>query len=68
MQAPAAAHYLGISPSKLRGLSIPRRRDEGNVLYDIRDLDAWADNLPYEGENTWHEQSMADQAFGIAAE
>lgn len=48
MQAKAAAHYLGISESKLRGLSLPCKRDGGNVLYDRMDLDAWADRLPYE--------------------
>lgn len=68
MPAPAAAHYLGISASKLRGLSIPRRISQGNRLYDIRDLDNWADNLPIEGEQEWHEQQQADLAFGVAAE
>ncbi len=71
MPAATAAHYLGISASKLRGLSIPRRICKGNKLYDIRDLDNWADNLPIEGEQEWHErqeQLQADRAFGIAAE
>lgn len=45
----AAAEYLGISPSKLRMLDLPRRRSGGNVLYDRADLDHWADALPYEG-------------------
>ena len=68
MPATAAAHYLGISPSKLRQLEIPRRISGGNRLYDIRDLDLWADNLPLEGEQECLEQTLADRAFGIAAE
>lgn len=48
MKAPAAAHYLGVSPTKLRALNLPCKREGGNVLYDIRDLDAFADRLPYE--------------------
>lgn len=57
MQAKAAAHYLGISPSKFRGLDLPCKIDGGNALYDIADLDAYADNLPYKKEpenlNEW---------------
>lgn len=52
MKTKAAAHYLGISESKLRGLNLRPRRDGGNVLYDIRDLDDYADALPYEGQET----------------
>lgn len=48
MQARAAAHYMGVSPSKLRTLPIPRRVDGGNKLYDRADLDAYIDALPYE--------------------
>ena len=68
MKAQAAAHYLGVSTSKLQYLGIPRRISEGNKLYDIRDLDAWADNLPTEGQQECQKQTMADRAFGIAAE
>lgn len=50
MQAKAAAHYLGVSPSKLRSLDLPCKRDGGNVLFDRADLDAYADRLPYDGE------------------
>ncbi len=57
MQAKAAAHYLGMSPSKFYGLDLPCRIDGGNVLYDIADLDAYADKLPYKKEpenlNEW---------------
>jgi hypothetical protein len=48
MKTAAAAHYLGLSASKLRTLDLPCKREGGNVLYDIRDLDAFADRLPYE--------------------
>ncbi len=51
MQAKAAAHYLGLSPSKLRTLDLPCKRDGGNVLYDRTDLDAYADQLPYDGKD-----------------
>ena len=45
-----AAKYLGISPSTLRKLNIPRRVLGARRLYDRRDLDAFVDELPYEGE------------------
>ena len=50
MPAPAAAHYLGVSESKLRELDIPRRALGAKRLYHIADLDAYADALPIEGE------------------
>ena len=70
MQAPAAAYYLGISESKLKKLPIRRRISDGNRLYDIRDLDTWADNLPFDGEDQYQDldHNTADLAFGIAAE
>ena len=62
MQARAAAHYLGMSPSKLRTLDLPCKRDGKNKLYDRNDLDEYADKMPYgdevEGENS------CDAAFG----
>ena len=45
-----AAKYLGISKSTLRTLGISRRMLGGRRLYDRRDLDAFVDELPYEGE------------------
>lgn len=50
MKAKAAAHYLGLSESKLRGLDLPCKEDGGNVLYDRLDLDDYADRLPYAKE------------------
>lgn len=48
MPAPAAAHYLGLSESTLRNLGLPRKMMGAKRLYDRRDLDQWADSLPYE--------------------
>lgn len=48
MKLPMAAHYLGVSATKLRDLPIKRKKDGGNVLYDVNDLDDYADRLPYE--------------------
>lgn len=48
MPAPSAAHYLGVSESTLRALGLPRRVIGRKRLYDRRDLDRWADSLPYE--------------------
>ncbi len=53
-----AARYLGIGTTTLRGLGIKRRKLGGRRLYDRRDLDAFADALPYEGEGV---QDAADQ-------
>ena len=57
-----AAFYIGVSPSTLRGLSIPRRVLGRRRLYDRRDLDAFRDGLPYEDEN--REEESCDAAFG----
>lgn len=51
MQAKAAAHYLGLSTSKFRGLDLPCKQDGRNLLYDKQDLDAYADGLPYNNED-----------------
>lgn len=64
MQIKAAAHYLGISPTKLRSLGLPCKRDGGNALYDRADLDAWADRLPYDGRE---EANSCDNIFGGGA-
>ena len=57
-----AAFYIGVSPSTLRGLSIPRKALGRRRLYDRRDLDAFRDGLPYEDENREEESCAA--AFG----
>tara|TARA_Y100001951_G_C11037585_1_gene128419 strand:- start:164 stop:367 length:204 start_codon:yes stop_codon:yes gene_type:complete len=56
MPAPQAAHYLGVSESKLRALELPRKVLDGKRLYDRIELDAYADALATEGEtvaNGW---------------
>lgn len=68
--APQAAHYLGVSVSKLATLSIQRRVLGGKRVYDRNDLDAFADDLPYEvvekqpikGKDICDD---LDQAFGV---
>lgn len=42
-----AAHYLGVSKSKLLTLSLPRKELGSKRLYDRQDLDEFAANLPY---------------------
>lgn len=65
MQAKAAAHYLGVSPSKLRALDLPCKVSGGNKLYDRADLDAYADSLPYDGIQGGESScDQADAAFG----
>lgn len=55
LKAPDAAAYLGMGPTKFQELvregRIAQPRDvDGLVLWDIRDLDAFVDNLPRRGE------------------
>lgn len=59
---PAAADYIGVSRSTLRKLGIKRRVLGGKRLYDRIDLDAFADELSYEGESG--EGNTCDAAFG----
>jgi len=61
MPAPAAAHYLGVSPSTLRLLPIRRRALGAKRVYDKADLDAYADSLPYDGSS---EGNTCDAIFG----
>ncbi|MEJ2019456.1 MAG: hypothetical protein P8X51_14560 [Maritimibacter sp.] len=63
MQATAAAHYVGISVSKLYTLGLPRKMDGRNRLFEIRDLDRYIDALPYEDGSTTDGISVADAAF-----
>jgi len=62
MPAPQAAHYLGVSASTLRQLAIPRRRIGAKVLYDRRDLDAYADILPTDSDGSGG--NSCDAAWG----
>ena len=56
------ALYLGIGVTTMRGLGIRRKMLGARRLYDIRDLDAFRDGLPYEDEN--REEESCDAAFG----
>ncbi len=58
-----AARYLGIGKTTLRGLGLKRRKLGGRRLYDRRDLDAFADALPYEGEGGAGRKNTCDEAF-----
>lgn len=60
MPSPQAAHYVGVSESTLRSAGIPRRQLGGKRVYDRHDLDAFADNLPYERAR---EENTCDSAF-----
>jgi len=62
MPAPQAAHFLGVSESKLRTLQIPRRMLDGKRLYHRHDLVAYADALSVEGET---DTSQCDVIFGV---
>lgn len=65
LPAPEAAAYLGISPTMLRGLDIPRRMLGGKRVFDRLDLDAFASGLPYEGAQENQDRDECDAAFGI---
>jgi len=47
LPADQAAHYLGVSKSKLLMLSLPRKELGSKRLYDRQDLDDFAASLPY---------------------
>jgi len=70
LPSPAAAAYLGVSESMLRKLGIRRKEQGAKRLYDRTDLDAHADELPYEGQPDnadIEEQAVnaCDDAFGV---
>lgn len=67
MQAPEAARYLGMSESKIRSLPIPKKVSGGNRVYDIRDLDNFADLLEYEGTKNCTINEQANAAFEMSA-
>lgn len=67
MQAREAARYLGMSESKFRSLELRSKRSGGNRLWDVRDLDDYADRLEYDGENPCETKTndATAAAFGI---
>ena len=56
-----AAAYLGIGRTTLRGLNLPRRVLGARRLYDVADLDDFANALPYEGQG---ESNSCDAIWG----
>lgn len=66
LPAPQAAAYLGVSPTTLRGLPIRRRVLGGKRLYDLYDLDAFASDLPTEGDTAPGDSApnSCDDAWG----
>ena len=49
MPRTAAARYVGVSVGTLDKLEIPRKLVRQKPKYDKFDLDAYIDDLPYEG-------------------
>ena len=60
----AAVWLGGVSVNFLRAAGIPRRKWGARRLYDVRDLAAFRDALPYENEGTSEDESSCDAAFG----
>jgi len=55
LKASDAAYYVGMGETKFRqlvgeGRIAPPREEDGLVLWDVRDLDDYADGLPYRGD------------------
>jgi hypothetical protein len=65
MGAREAAAYLGISETTLRGLGLPRCVLGSRRLYDKLELDAFASDLPTEGQAE-SEGNSCDSLFGAA--
>ena len=59
-----AATWLGVSVGMLREAGIPRRVWKRRRLYDVRDLEAFRDCLPYEGDAADEGEAACDAAFG----
>ena len=59
-----AARYLGVSTGTLRKLDLPRKVLGARRLYHRHDLDAFADDLPYEGERNGGPGCDASEVFG----
>jgi hypothetical protein len=68
LPAAEAAHYLGVSETTLRNLSLPRRMLGAKRLYDRLTLDEYASSLPVEGEDGGRETDEVDECdrhFGL---
>lgn len=70
MSAPEAARYLGLSETTLRGLGLPRRELGKRRLYDRYDLEAFANSLRYDAEETdtaGEDSDECDRLFGAGS-
>jgi len=67
MRKSEAAAYLGISPSRLVTLDIPHKQDGRCRLYEVADLDAYADAIPYADRQDQEraEAEQCDALFGV---
>jgi hypothetical protein len=67
LSANEAAAYLGLSATTLRELPIPRKVLGRRKLWDRMDLDAYANELPYDGTDASEDEEKAcDRAFGLS--
>lgn len=62
MSETEAAHYLSIGTTTLRERGPSPKRLGRRVLYDIKDLDRWADRL---GDQPLDEQSAKEEAAEV---
>lgn len=67
MQAKMASYYIGVPISKFHQMDFPNEDEGGNLLYDRRHLDAWADDLFKTDTEEQGGCDEADLAFGVAA-
>ena len=65
LSANEAAAYIGVSASTLRALPIPRKVMGGRRLFDRLDLDAYANDLPYEGQGDDDGVAAWDERTGV---
>lgn len=52
MQAREATRYLDVSETKFRRIGLRSKHPGGNRLWDIRDLDDYADRLEHDGKHS----------------
>jgi len=67
LPASAAAQYLGISETSLRGLGLPRRVLGKRRLYDRYDLEAFVNSMSYDAANEGdanEDRDECDRLFG----
>ena len=62
-----AAVWLGVGTTTLRSLGIQRRKLGHRKLYDVRDLEAYRDELPYENDGIRTEVDECDAVYASEA-